>query len=167
MPRVSWFVLPRYLCKIRLLTGHLDYDLCTACLAASHEPSSLSKHSSTHHFFAIDEPGDTWLHTVFTGTGTGRPDLQPRRSPSVGRNALGRRRTSPMRSINPARNLVTDSSSSRRNATSHNATCDLCDSSILGERFVSNIYSFIHSSTLFNSCMHHRNVFLVQVCLGG
>lgn len=64
-------------------------------------------HNPFHEFFDINEPGRVVVHTVFSGNG----EREAAREPS--------RRTSA-----PAAAAV------------HDATCDLCDSRILGDRYV-------------------------------
>ncbi|KAI0962257.1 hypothetical protein AcV7_001138 [Taiwanofungus camphoratus] len=83
-----------------------DYDLCGQCICS---PGVRTKHGLTHQFFEIDRPGEVIVHTVFSGDGEREPHipLPPRRS------RWG----------------------SQARAVSHNASCNMCDSRIYGDRY--------------------------------
>lgn len=88
-----------------------DYDLCQACLTT---PSLRAQHHSAHQFFGIEKPGEIIVHTVFSGDDA--RDAAPQPAP---REQVPRAR---QRDIEPV---------------VHNAMCNLCDSRIRGDRFVS------------------------------
>ena len=96
-----------------------DYDLCEECISTA---SLRSQHSPHHQFFAIEKPGEVIVHTVFSGDGEREPPrpAQPR-SPRV---------ETPRPHLRDVEPVV------------HNAVCNLCDSRIRGDRFVSTDYSF-------------------------
>lgn len=139
----------------------LDYDLCTPCISSG----AAEAHDPFHEFFDITEPGRVVVHTVFSGDGerapmnSGRSELSV---PSVGQ-------------LESQRPVV------------HRATCDLCDSRIVGDRYVCHfhfkyasyiclIYSFrnvlsaqtsIHAArasgkynSLYNHILHRTDVYL-------
>ncbi|KAG1766425.1 hypothetical protein EDD22DRAFT_878219 [Suillus occidentalis] len=85
-----------------------DYDLCTPCIETGAET-----HNSFHEFFDIETPGRVFVHTVFSGSGE-------RDASSISRNATV---ASPR--------AVTAASIAR-----HCAACNMCDSPIVGDRFV-------------------------------
>lgn len=87
-----------------------DYDLCTSCF----DSGAAENHNPFHEFFDIREPGRVIVHTVFNGDG-------PRDIPTSD-NA---RAPVPVQSEQPA---------------VHHATCDLCDSRIIGDRYVSRLF---------------------------
>ncbi|KAI0828967.1 hypothetical protein BC628DRAFT_1482227 [Trametes gibbosa] len=86
-----------------------DYDLCQVCLMT---PSLRSQHHAAHQFFGIEKPGEIIVHTVFTGDDERQPDQRPAVSESETRVRT--------RDVEPV---------------VHNATCNLCDSRIRGDRF--------------------------------
>ncbi len=93
-----------------------DYDMCDDCIST---PALRERHHSQHQFFAIEKPGEVIVHTVFSGDGEREP---PRPAPAVPpRVNLPRVRS---RDVEPA---------------VHNAICNMCDSRIRGDRFVSTI----------------------------
>lgn len=85
----------------------LDYDLCTPCM----ETGAAERHNSFHEFFDIETPGRVFVHTVFSGSGE-------RETPPISRNA-------------------TADSPRAVSAIRHCAACNMCDSPIVGDRFVS------------------------------
>ncbi|KAI0778720.1 hypothetical protein BD413DRAFT_116175 [Trametes elegans] len=87
-----------------------DFDLCQTCIDT---PSLRSQHYSGHEFFAIEKPGEVIVHTVFSGDG----EREPERPQSPTRGGTVRSRP---RDVEPV---------------VHNATCNLCDSRIRGDRF--------------------------------
>ena len=94
-----------------------DYDLCDQCYAI---PDVRSEHDIAHQFFAIDRPGEVIVHTVFSGDGERVPSSNsPRRQPRT------EQRESAIPAPQPLQPVV------------HNARCNLCDSRILGVRYVS------------------------------
>ncbi|KAI0307956.1 hypothetical protein B0F90DRAFT_96151 [Multifurca ochricompacta] len=98
-----------------------DFDLCSSCLAV--QPPNIASHSKLHALFDIEEPGGVWVHTVFKGE-----DISETSKP-------------PVTNEGPAELSVTTfpESNIHRERTPtvavHNATCDLCDSTIQGDRF--------------------------------
>ncbi|KAH7886025.1 hypothetical protein F5I97DRAFT_2060907 [Phlebopus sp. FC_14] len=89
-----------------------DYDLCTSCI----QSGAFAKHNPFHEFFDIEKPGCVYVHTVFSGGNTrprttGDSAAQTRAAPSGEGTALGEL------------------------PICHPATCNLCDSAIVGERF--------------------------------
>ena len=98
-----------------------DYDLCDQCYAI---PDVRSEHGTGHQFFAIERPGEVIVHTVFSGDGERVPSSSNpgRRAPVV---------PSPRPEV-------------------HNARCNLCDSRILGVRYVS-------TSSIGHSCVILRS----------
>lgn len=76
-----------------------------------------ARHSYAHSFFAIDRPDEVLVHTIFTGEGEREPELgQSVRSPRRG-------------AVEPAVGST--------DPVIHNAICNLCDSRIRGDRYVS------------------------------
>jgi hypothetical protein len=98
-----------------------DFDLCSSCLIV--QPETIGSHSSTHAFFAIEEPGGLWAHAVFSSEDAPEPLNQPANE-------------------GPTEHSTSSAPVQEQNALDvlHNATCDLCSSAILGDRFVSIIY---------------------------
>jgi next-to-BRCA1 protein 1 len=95
-----------------------DFDMCTACRDAGRLADM--DHNPFHEFYEIEEPGKVVVHTLFTGEGERNPHTPPTATqPTRAREAQ-----------------VTQDAQSV-----HNATCDLCDSRIVGERFVSQVRS--------------------------
>jgi hypothetical protein len=95
-----------------------DYDMCTPCIT-----NKRHEHPASHEFFTIEQPGHVIVHTVFSGESDSRRS-HTRRTParrSPGAQAPNQGSTSP---------------------AVHHALCDLCDSRIRGDRYVS------HSSTV-------------------
>lgn len=115
----AWIVLVRLFQRIMTLSYHtfldLDYDLCTPCI----QSGAAERHNPFHEFFDIETPGKVFVHTVFSGRGeraastASRPTSinQPRSSTAI-----------PLNVVEPIR---------------HFAACNLCDSTIVGDRFVS------------------------------
>jgi hypothetical protein len=106
----------------------VDFDLCSLCLAI--QPEKIGLHSKSHSLFAIEEPGGLWVHTVFSGEGTPEVPEPPAPAEKEGPTEFG--------------NTNSSGSDDRVDRTPpvvklavHNATCDLCDSTIKGDRFVS------------------------------
>jgi next-to-BRCA1 protein 1 len=113
---------------VTLLTAFTDYDMCTSCIT-----NKRDQHSSAHQFFRIEEPGHVIVHTVFGGEDdhvASRFPRAPPPQPAAASTPAPTRRPAP-----PA-------------PVAHNATCDLCDSRIYGERFVS---LFIGNPAAINS----------------
>ena len=86
----------------------LDYDLCTPCITAG----VSEVHNPFHEFFEINEPGRVIVHTVFSGDGE-RENHGP---PTASR---------------------TSTSGATEESVIHFANCNLCDSRIRGDRYVS------------------------------
>ncbi len=123
MSRLSRFLFSRFNTKIDITdTLCADFDLCSSCLSV--QPHNIGFHSRTHALFAIEEPGGIWAHAIFTGEDTPEPPTRPANEEPTEHSNSG----SVEEQIPFAENAV------------HNATCDLCSSSIKGDRFVSAIY---------------------------
>ncbi|KAI0274799.1 hypothetical protein BC834DRAFT_1037443 [Gloeopeniophorella convolvens] len=103
-----------------------DFDLCSSCLV--HQPDRLGSHMKGHALFAIDEPGGVWVHTDLAG----EPDADPIEAPVV---------EEPMEWTSATPSEPTQPTAPREYAppvdhpVTHNATCDLCDSTIQGDRY--------------------------------
>ncbi|KAI9445054.1 hypothetical protein H4582DRAFT_2181459 [Lactarius indigo] len=95
-----------------------DFDLCSSCL--SDQPQNIGFHSKTHAFFAIEEPGGIWAHAIFSGEDTPEPSNRPTNEERTECSNSG-----PVEEQTPLADSV----------VVHNATCDLCSSSIIGDRF--------------------------------
>ncbi|KAF8846127.1 hypothetical protein BDN67DRAFT_1006603 [Paxillus ammoniavirescens] len=81
---------------------------------------AMEKHDPFHEFFDIETPGHVYVHTIFGGDGQRNRSCrnqQPSSSPAVATCA-------PVAGISP-----------RAAPVRHSATCNLCDSAIVGERF--------------------------------
>jgi next-to-BRCA1 protein 1 len=85
--------------------------MCTPCVT-----DRRTQHALSHEFFKIEEPGHVIVHTVFEGDGDFDPSRFTRRQ----------QRANPRVDTHGGLDPV-----------SHNATCDLCDSRIRGDRYVS------------------------------
>ena len=118
---------------------YVDFDLCSSCLAT--QPQSIGSHSSSHSLFEIEEAGGVWVHTVFRGDGT--PDipepLSTREEPEP-----------PATNEGPAEAPNTTSDTQGESTTTpvaesevalHHAACNLCESAIEGDRFVSVVHN--------------------------
>lgn len=90
-----------------------DYDLCTACV----ESRATEQHNPFHEFFDIETPGRVYVHTVLDGD-------------------RDRRQQSPSSSHTPVMRQEPVATSADL-LVRHSATCNLCDSVIVGERYVS------------------------------
>ena len=90
-----------------------DYDMCSRC----YDSDARSRHPLSHAFFAIERPGEVLVHTIFTGDGERSPEARAC-LPSPRRGAV--------------ENIARTAS-----PVTHNAICNLCDSRIRGDRFVS------------------------------
>lgn len=114
-----------------------DYDLCTPCM----ESGATEKHNPFHEFFDIETPGRVHVHTVL---GDGERSFANRQQSPSDRVQVTRQGPAVTRAGSPVR---------------HSATCDLCDSTIIGERYVSRCVVY-HLPGL-NVCV--RNALSVQV----
>src|SRR5712671_1539932 len=125
---------------------HVDFDLCSTCLAA--QPLNIGSHSRSHSLFAIEEAGGLWVHTDFAGGSIpevaepsateGPPELPNTSPPPSGSDTQGER-TPPIAKL-----------------AVHHATCDLCDCTIKGDRFVSTQTSSIE-------CCSHTAVEMLRL----
>ncbi|KAH7923239.1 hypothetical protein BV22DRAFT_1036572 [Leucogyrophana mollusca] len=99
-----------------------DYDLCSPCI----DSGFAEKHNPFHEFFDIETPGRIFVHTVFSGQGERETSPQePRRSsPSNTGDTI---RRSALHQEVPANHAD--------EPVIHNATCNLCDSRIAGDRY--------------------------------
>jgi next to BRCA1 gene 1 protein len=86
-----------------------DYDLCSGCLKDVSE-----FHNPFHEFYEIKEPGRVVVHNVYSGTGEANTNS-----------------AQPAQTARPVR----PSSESPPSPVLHNATCNLCDSRIQGDRY--------------------------------
>lgn len=93
-----------------------DYDLCTACV----ESGATEQHNPFHEFFDIETPGRVYVHTVFDGDRDRSFGNHQQFSSSGFAPAT---RQEPVALADPP--------------VRHSATCNLCDSAIVGERYVS------------------------------
>lgn len=113
----------------------LDYDLCTPCV----ESGATEQHNPFHEFFDIETPGRVYVHTVYSED----------RDRSFGnRHQLSSSDHAP---VTQQGNTPAD--------LRHSATCNLCDSAIIGERYVS--FPPLYQLSGLNTCV--RNVLSVQV----
>ena len=105
---------------------YIDFDLCSLCLAI--QPQKIGSHSRSHSLFAIEEPGGLWVHTVFTGDGSPQVPEPPAESegPTELQNTSSSGSDARVERTAPVAKVV-----------NHRAICDLCDSAIKGDRFVS------------------------------
>lgn len=94
-----------------------DYDLCAACVKSG----ATEQHNPFHEFFDIETPGRVYVHTVL---GDDRDRSLGNRQQLPSSNHASITRQEPV--ATPADLLVR-----------HSATCNLCDSAIVGERYVS------------------------------
>ena len=121
--------------QILIMHHFADFDLCATCM----ESGSATRHNPFHEFFDIEEP--VGMPAVLSGDGERVAEI--------------------------TRHTPNDSGSGRNdnagtNAAStdvHNATCDLCDSRIVGMRYVSG------SGTNWGVFTHHTLDRNVQVAL--
>jgi len=96
-----------------------DFDLCSSCLIV--QPETIGSHSSNHAFLAIKEPGCIWAHAVFSSEVAPEPLNQPaNEGPTEHSTSSG---------------PVQEQNALAGNDVLHNATCDLCSSAIIGDRF--------------------------------
>jgi len=103
-------------CNMTKLSIYPDYDLCTSCITNG----GAETHNPFHEFFEITEPGRVIVHTVLSGDGE-------RETPRV-----------------PARNIAQEAPRPSEPVV-HPATCDLCESRIIGSRYVSLLlFSVLH-----------------------
>ncbi|KAG6380955.1 hypothetical protein JVT61DRAFT_5349 [Boletus reticuloceps] len=93
----------------------LDYDLCAGCM----ESGATEQHNPFHEFFDIETPGRVYVHTVFGGN-RDRPFGGRQQPSSSDHNPVTRQGSAGTPADLPIR---------------HSASCNLCDSAIVGERF--------------------------------
>jgi next-to-BRCA1 protein 1 len=112
VPGLSWYVR----CSSWDFFPHPvpDYDLCTACV----ESGATEQHNPFHEFFDIETPGRVYVHTVLGGD----RDSGRQQSSSSDHAPVTRHEPAATAADLPVR---------------HSATCNLCDSAIVGERYVS------------------------------
>ncbi|KAG1853531.1 hypothetical protein C8R48DRAFT_777042 [Suillus tomentosus] len=94
-----------------------DYDLCTPCI----ESGTAERHNPFHEFFDIEVPGRALVHTVFSGSG--ERDVSPNSGSAIADSPRTPVAT-PVSTIETIR---------------HCTACNLCDSPIVGDRFVSQL----------------------------
>ena len=125
--------LPRSCSSTFKFTDNLcvDFDLCSTCLTT--QPENIGSHLRSHSLFAIEEPGGVWVHTVFS-SGGGTPDVPELPATNEG----------PAEPPKPAPEIVPETQEESIATvvdevppTVHHAACDLCDSTIRGDRYVS------------------------------
>ncbi|KAI0053384.1 hypothetical protein FA95DRAFT_739476 [Auriscalpium vulgare] len=155
------------------LTAPTDYDLCTSCLDAP-----TRTHPREHQFFAIEEPGGVYVHTVFSSNDPSQEELATQvrnvqdlvasqvrtaidaaaaaiqageRAVAANENATREAREAMGASLGalhpphvpfyppPPPPVVPSSQAPVVQAVpalvAHNATCDMCDSRIEGDRY--------------------------------
>ncbi|KAG2049938.1 hypothetical protein BDR06DRAFT_1011708 [Suillus hirtellus] len=95
----------------------LDYDLCMPCI----ESGTAERHNPFHEFFDIEVPGRALVHTVFSGSG--ECDV----SPNSGSAIADSPRTPVATPVSTIETIC------------HCAACNLCDSPIVGDRFMSQL----------------------------
>ena len=88
-----------------------DFDLCATCM----ESGSATRHNPFHEFFDLEEP--VGMPAVLSGDGERNAEITRHTPSDCGRNDNAGNSAAP--------------------ADVHNATCDLCDSRIIGMRYVS------------------------------
>lgn len=108
-----------------------DFDLCSTCM--TNRLTSIA-HNPFHEFLEIHEPGKVIVHTVYSANGE-REDRGPERSPS---GDAQQDTTRVAAEASPTRATPANVVSSPSSPAVHAATCDLCDSRIIGARHVSN-----------------------------
>lgn len=112
-----------------------DYDLCTPCVKSG----ATERHNPFHEFFDIETPGRVYVHTVLgDNTGNRRQLSGSDHAPVTRQGPVGTPADLPVR---------------------HSATCNLCDSAIIGERYVS--LRAVYQLPMMN--IRVRNVLSVQV----
>jgi next-to-BRCA1 protein 1 len=142
---------PPSLCALKFTDGLcVDFDLCSLCLAI--QPQNIGLHSKSHSLFAIEEPGGLWVHTIFSGEGT----------PEVPEPPAQKEEPTEFRNINSSGSddRVERAPPPVVKLAAHNATCDLCDSTIKGDRFVSHASCTVRYS--YTSC---RNASTAQISI--
>lgn len=85
---------------------------------------SAERHNPFHEFFEIEEPGRVYVHNIYSGDGERNTGSSTHRSSTYVHDSASRPRSPlPSRARPHAESVV------------HNATCDLCDSRIRGDRY--------------------------------
>ncbi|EIM92871.1 uncharacterized protein STEHIDRAFT_136582 [Stereum hirsutum FP-91666 SS1] len=108
-----------------------DYDMCPTCYA-----NKRHQHDGSHEFFAIEEPGHVYVHTVFSGLGEKRGAGADHTHSTRCTHATEAPVATP--AVNTASLTPTvpeAASTSTKAEVLHNATCDMCDSRIKGIRW--------------------------------
>ena len=117
-----------------------DFDLCAQCFTRGAGVGMELGHTTAHEMFAIEEPGGMWMHTVFAGEGTRTHTPATTRAQSTGHRADADRRSGcPAIAARQSANRETEQQHQEQQSarmTEHNAICDICDSKILGLRYV-------------------------------
>jgi next-to-BRCA1 protein 1 len=100
------------------------------------ESGAAERHNSFHEFFDIETPGRVFVHTVFSGSG--ERDTSPNN-----RNATADSPRTPAATPETIR---------------HCAACNMCDSPIVGDRFVSRVSSshFLTTHDYLEMCQLSR-----------
>ncbi|KAL4246320.1 hypothetical protein ABKN59_008948 [Abortiporus biennis] len=99
-----------------------DFDLCQDCA----EMGGKSAHNPFHAFFEIEQPGDVYVHTIFSGDGERVPERNSERNntrPNFGT------------SVSQHPSLRRPSPPAPTNLYVHHSICNMCDSRIRGDRF--------------------------------
>lgn len=99
-----------------------DYDLCTPCMSNG----GTEQHNPFHEFFDITVPGRTIVHTVFSGNSQCEAVSGPRHVPIPP----------------PSHQTSSQETPTATVVAAHFATCNLCDSRIRGDRYVSIYLNF-------------------------
>jgi hypothetical protein len=92
-----------------------DFDFCTSCIVGG--AIERTGHSPFHQFHEIATPGRVIVHNVYTGVGENTTSGSERTQPAQPAAPV----TPPSPPVAPER---------------HAAMCDLCDSTIVGDRYV-------------------------------
>jgi len=109
-------------------TLYVDFDLCSPCLAI--QPQDIGSHSRSHSLFAIEEPGGIWVHTFFQGDDT--PEVHETPRANEGPSELPN-----ITSDTQGESTIREATAPVARLAAHHAACNLCDTAIKGDRFVS------------------------------
>lgn len=112
--------------------GISDYDMCPTCYS-----NKRHQHDGSHEFFAIEEPGHVYVHTVFSGLGEKRGAGANHTHSTRCTHATEAPVATPAANTASLTPTVPEAASTSTKAeVLHNATCDMCDSRIKGIRWV-------------------------------
>jgi next-to-BRCA1 protein 1 len=94
-----------------------DFDLCTTCISGG--AIERMDHNPFHQFYEINTPGRVVVHNVYSGVGENTAS-----APRAAHHAAPVPPPAPVAPAPPP-------------PATHAALCDLCDSNIVGDRYVS------------------------------